>query len=360
MKLTRPRRYKDKRVKQSLFSIKNFCTYLVLVSFIVTCCLMLFLMNSGLNATWLTTYKGAFLTGGNVILLSIMLSVIDNIRKRVTIAKPVNRILEATKKITEGNFNARIKPIHKKPKTEMDFIIEDFNVMAQELSGTEALRGDFISSVSHELKTPLAAIQNYAALLQSDDITEAQHNEYVKRILASSQKLSSLITNILKLNKLENQQIFPKAEVFNLSEQVREALLSCESLWEERNIEMHIDIADDVMIKGDEELIYLVWRNLLSNAFKFTLKDIGKISVTVKKEDGNAVVTVTDNGVGMDEETVSHIFEKFYQGDTSHSIQGNGLGLPLVKRVLDISNGTIDVESVQGKGSVFTVTFRAE
>lgn len=360
MKIVKVKRYKDKRVKQSLFSITNFFTYLLMVSFIVTCCLILFLNTSGLNATWITTQNGALLTAGNVILLSILLSIIDNVRKSVTIARPVNRILEATKKIKEGNFNARIKPIHKKPKTEMDFIIEDFNVMAQELSGTEALRDDFISNVSHELKTPLSVIQNYASLLQSPDITPEQKNEYIKRILASSQKLSSLITNILKLNKLENQQIFPDAKVYNLSEQVREALLACENVWEERNVEMNIDIEDDILIKGDAELVMLVWRNLLSNAFKFTLRNVGKVCVTVKKVNGNAVVTVADNGVGMNEETLSHIFEKFYQGDTSHSVQGNGLGLSLVQRILDISNGTIKVESEQGRGSIFTVSFKAE
>lgn len=359
MKLVKPKRYKDKRVKQSLFSFSNFCAYLVLVSFIVTCCIMLFLVTSRINATWLTTWKGALYTAGNVIFLSIFLSVIDNIRKIRTVGRPVNRILEATNKITEGNFNARIKPVHKKPKTEMDFIIEDFNIMAQELSGTEALRGDFISGVSHEIKTPLAVIQNYATLLQSPDITQEQHDEYVNRIVRASQKLSTLITNILKINKLENQQIFPVSKVYNLSEQVREALLLNENLWEERKTEMYIDIEDDVMIKGDEELILLVWRNLLSNAFKFTLKDIGKITVSVKKINDNAVVSVSDNGVGMNEETLSHIFEKFYQGDTSHSVQGNGLGLALVQRILDISGGTIKVESEQGVGSTFTVTFNS-
>lgn len=360
MKLVRVKIYKDKRVKRSLFSFSNFCIYLLLVSFIVTCCILLFVGTSGLNLSWLSTRKGAVFTAGNVIFLSVIISVIDNIRKWQTIAKPVNRILEATKKITEGNFSARIKPIHKKPKTEMDFIIEDFNIMAQELAGTEALRGDFISNVSHELKTPLAVIQNYASLLQSPDVTPKQENEYIKRILVSSQKLSSLITNILKLNKLENQQIFPDAKVYDLSEQVREALLSCENIWEERNIDMNIDIEDDVMIKGDAELIMLVWKNLLSNALKFTPKNIGLISVSVKKQHGDAVVTISDNGVGMDDETISHIFEKFYQGDTSHSAQGNGLGLALVKRVLDISNGAIVVDSIQGEGSTFTVAFKAE
>lgn len=360
MKLIKPKKYRDKRVKQSLFSFSNFCSYLVMVSFIVTCCILLFLVSSGLNVTWITTHNGALLTAGNVILLSILLSVIDNIRENVTIARPVNRILEATKKVKEGNFSVRIKPIHKKPRTEMDFIIEDFNLMAQELSGIESLRGDFISSVSHELKTPLSVIQNYATLLQASDLTSEQHHKYVNKILDSSQKLSNLITNILKLNKLENQQIFPDVQIFNLSEQVREVLLSYENVWEDRNIEMNIDIEDDVMIKGDSELMLLVWQNLLSNAFKFTLTDAGKISVNLKKDKDKVIVCVEDNGVGMDSDTLSHIFEKFYQGDTSHSVQGNGLGLPLVKRILDIYNGIIEVKSTQGKGSVFTVVFNAE
>ena len=229
--------------------------------------------------------------------------------------------------------------------------------MAAELGGVETLRTDFIANVSHELKTPLAAINNYGTLLQSPDLTEDERIEYAKAITENSRRLANLITNILKLNKLENQQIYPKAEPYNLSEQLCECLLSFETVWEQKSIEIDTDIDEDVIVSADSELLSLVWNNLFSNAVKFT-EEHGKVFVQLKNENGYAAVTVTDTGCGMSAETGKHIFEKFYQGDTSHAAKGNGLGLALVKRVVDITDGEISVQSELGKGSTFTVKLR--
>jgi signal transduction histidine kinase len=229
--------------------------------------------------------------------------------------------------------------------------------MAQELSGTETLRTDFIANVSHELKTPLAVMGNYATMLQRPGITPDERNEYAKAISEAARKLAQLITNILKLNKLENQQIFPQPKEFDLGEQLCECLLSFEDAWEAKNLEIETDIEDDVRIKSDPELLSLVWNNLISNAVKFT-PDGGKIGVTLKTEENDVAVSVTDTGCGMNPEVGQHIFEKFYQGDTSHATQGNGLGLALVKRVVDILNGEIGVQSLSGQGSTFTVKFK--
>lgn len=229
--------------------------------------------------------------------------------------------------------------------------------MTAELSGVETLRNNFIANVSHELKTPLAVINNYGTLLQSPDLSEEERLEYAKAVTENSRRLANLITNILKLNKLENQQIYPKSEKYNLSEQICECLLDFEFAWEQKNLEIDTDIDEDIFINADSELLSLVWNNLFSNAVKFT-DNSGKIFVGLKKNSDFAIVTVTDTGCEMSAETGRHIFEKFYQGDTSHAGKGNGLGLALVKCVVDITNGEISVQSEIGKGSTFIVKLR--
>ena len=237
---------------------------------------------------------------------------------------------------------------------DFSLIADYFNKMAEELSGTETLRTDFIANVSHELKTPLAVIQNYGTLLQQPDLPEEKRMEYAKAVTAASRRLANLITNILKLNKLENQKIYPAVARYDLGEQLCECLLSFEDVWEERNLEIDTDVEEGVLVDMDAELLSLVWNNLFSNAVKFT-EPGGKISLSLKTEGDLAVVQVTDTGCGIPPEVGKHIFEKFYQGDTSHASQGNGLGLALVKRVIDIVGGEILVSSQIGKGSTFTV-----
>ena len=236
-------------------------------------------------------------------------------------------------------------------------IIECFNRIAEELGSVETLRTDFISNVSHELKTPLSVIQNYGTMLQASGLSEEKRIEYAKGITDNSRRLASLIANILKLNKLENQQIFPVKERFNLSEQLCQSLLQFEEVWEQKNIDIETDIEDEIYIDSDPELLYLVWNNLLSNAFKFTGSE-GKVSISLTADDNCAAVRITDTGCGISPETGAHIFEKFYQGDTSHATQGNGLGLALVRRVVDIMQGDIFVESAVGKGSTFIVRLK--
>ena len=229
--------------------------------------------------------------------------------------------------------------------------------MAAELSGVETLRTDFIANVSHEMKTPLAVMQNYGTLLQTPDLPEEKRLEYAKAVTESSRRLADMMTNILKLNRLENQQIYPKPTVFDLGEQLCESLLQYESVWERKGIEIETDIAEDVTVSADAELLSLVWNNLVSNAFKFT-EEGGRVSLTLTADGEYATVRVTDTGCGMTAEVGAHIFEKFYQGDTSHATQGNGLGLALVKRVVDILQGEIRVQSAPGEGTTFTVRVR--
>ena len=274
------------------------------------------------------------------------------------IGKPVRRIVNAAERVMSGDFSVRIEHL-KTPGHQDGFniIIDYFNRMTEELSGMETLRTDFIANVSHELKTPLAVIQNYGTMLQQTNLSDKKRLEYAKEITDASRNLANLITNILKLNKLENQEIYPNTTEYDLGEQLCEGLLLFEDAWEKKNLEIETDIEEHVTVSADAEMLSLVWNNLFSNAVKFT-EPGGTISLSVKSEGEFAIVKVSDTGCGISRETGAHIFEKFYQGDTSHATKGNGLGLALVKRVMDITGGDISVESEVGKGSTFTVKIR--
>jgi signal transduction histidine kinase len=263
--------------------------------------------------------------------------------------------MDALNQVMQGDFTVRIDPVKEfAGETGFNEIITAINAMTAELQGTETLRTDFIANVSHELKTPLAVMGNYATMLQQPGLSEEDRMEYAKAISHSSRRLAALITNILKLNKLENQQIFPRPQEFDLGEQLCESLLTFEDAWEKKDLEIETEIQEDVRILSDPELLSLVWNNLISNAVKFTPEG-GTIGVILEADENNVVVSVTDTGCGIDPETGKHIFEKFYQGDTSHATQGNGLGLALVKRVVDILQAEISVQSSPGQGSTFTV-----
>ncbi len=342
--------------RRGLNSFGNFIIFFLLVAFIVTCNLLLFLAYADIEREELV--KSGPLTLGNVLFISILFSLIDMLRRHLMIARPVKRIQEGLQRVMKGDFSTRIKYVHGEDSdNEFDIIIKDLNKMIEELSGVETLRTDFIANVSHELKTPLTVMQNYGTLLQSPNVTEEQRMEYGKTIQEQTKRLSHLITNILKLNKLENQQIYPNVEKYYLAEHLCECMLEFESVWEQKNIEIDTDIDEDIQIEGDKELLSLVWNNLLSNALKFT-EEGGKVSLSLTKDDIYAYVQVKDTGCGMSAETGKNIFKKFYQGDTSHATKGNGLGLALVKRVIDICGGEISVSSVVGEGSTFTVKLR--
>ena len=352
---------KKRTFRQLLKTVNNYVVFFLTVGFAVSCCMMLFL-NVLAESMGLVFDEGniavaAKLTFGNVLLITFLFGTADYIRRKITVDRPVKQITEAAEKIMQGDFSTRVPPIHGAGTEGFNEIGKAINKMAEELSGTETLRTDFIANVSHELKTPLAVMANLSTMLQRPGITEEEKNEYAKAISEAARKLAQLITNILKLNKLENQQIFPQPQEFDLGEQLCECLLGFEDAWEAKNLEIETDIEDDVRIKSDPELLCLVWNNLISNAVKFT-PDGGTIGLSLKTEGSSVVVQVRDTGCGMKPEVGQHIFEKFYQGDTSHATQGNGLGLALVKRVMDILNGEIGVQSAYGEGSTFTVKFK--
>ena len=273
--------------------------------------------------------------------------------------EPMHKLANATKRVAEGDFSVYVAPGHTADKLDyLDVMLIHFNKMVEELGSIETLKTDFFSNVSHEFKTPLAVIYSNAQILQRQELNDKQQ-ECVNNILNSSKRMSNLIQNMLKLNKLEKQTISPAVEKYDVCAQLCECAVQFEESWEEKNIELNVEMEDSAYIAADPGLMELVWNNLLSNAIKFT-PDGGTITLSQISNDTSVTISVADTGCGMKDEVKRHIFDKFYQGDESHATLGNGLGLALVKRILELSDATITVESTPGKGSVFTVTLEKE
>ena len=269
---------------------------------------------------------------------------------------PILKINDAAKKVARGDFSVRLE--EKSIAKEIEEIATSFNIMVKELSNTETLRSDFVGNVSHEFKTPLSAIEGYATLLQDERLTKEEQALYVSRILENTSRLSKLTHSILSLSQLENQEIVLQQEVYSLDEQIRRVLLGYEPLWEEK--ELSIDLAlESTQIYGSKALLAQVWSNLIDNAIKFSSKG-GTLFVSCWEFDGKIVVRVRDSGVGMSEEVRLHAFDKFYQGERSHSGQGSGLGLALVRRIISLSGGTIELQSREGKGTEVIVTLKGD
>ena len=267
------------------------------------------------------------------------------------IFSPIEALIGATKKVAKGNFQIHLdENYHEKKIRDMNI---HFNKMIRELSGIETLRNDFIVNVSHEFKTPISTIEGYATLLQDPNLSEDERKEYTQMILDSTRSLSSLSENILRISKFETQQILPEKAYFSLDEQLRQALLSLEAKWSKKSLDIDMELPS-FSYYGNEEFLMQVWLNIFGNAIKFTPKN-GKISTSLREYNNGILVSVSDTGIGMSEEIQGRIFEKFYQADKNRNSEGNGLGLTLVKRIIDLFEGTIEVKSAPMKGTTFNV-----
>ena len=233
-------------------------------------------------------------------------------------------------------------------------LIESFNLMTEDLSGIEMFRSDFINTFAHEFKTPIVSIRGFAKQLKNENLTEEERREYIDIIISESERLTKLSSNVLLLSKLENQSILSDYSVFSLDEQLRSDILLLEKQWTQKNLEIEPEL-DEVQYCGNAEVLSQLWVNLLSNAIKFTPEG-GKIVIRLTKDSEWVKVMVRDNGIGMSPETLQHVFEKFYQGDRSHSVEGNGLGLALVKRIVELCGGNISIESEARNGSTVYVS----
>lgn len=267
------------------------------------------------------------------------------------ILTPLQNFIQATQKVAKGDFTIQLEEKFK--IVTLQNMSSNFNTMVNELASIETLRSDFINNVSHEFKTPLTAIEGYAMLIQSDDINKEDFHHYVNMIIDSTQQLSTVTSNILLLTKLDQDNLLQKKTSFKLDEQLRQSILQLEPLWIERALELDIEI-ESTSYFGSENLLFQVWINLLSNAIKFSnTGGLLKISLAIEKK--QLLVTIQDTGIGMSEATQKHIFDKFYQGETSRSHEGSGLGLSLVKSILALHDGHINYQSQLNKGTTVTV-----
>ncbi|MEK4366138.1 HAMP domain-containing sensor histidine kinase [Paenibacillus sp. FSL M8-0212] len=345
----------DVRIKKPLLSWKEFLgTYLLLSTLTAGQALI---YNAYLPVGYVP-WPYIFGISGYWVIVSLIFCLVTARQKYNAFDKPMRKLSEAAKQVAEGDFSVYLEPIHRADKQNyVDVMFEDFNKMVEELNSIETLKNDFISNVSHEIKTPLSVIHGYAMALQQDDIRPELRKEYTETIISSTNKLATLVVNILKLNKLENQEITPVAEPYDLCRQLAECALYFEQTWEEKDIEFMVDIEDRAIIHAEESMLEIVWHNLFSNALKFTSPG-GKITLKQTSDEDTITVMVSDTGCGMNEETMKHIFDKFFQGDPSHHGEGNGLGLALSLRVIELVGGVISVESKPQKGTTFTVKLK--
>ena len=264
---------------------------------------------------------------------------------------PIKKLRGAMDKVADGDFSVRLEG--KSSSKEIMEIYTGFNLMANELSSTEILQTDFVSNVSHEFKTPINAIEGYSTLLQDADNLDDGQREYIDKILFNTQRLSSLVGSILLLSKLENQQIPTNQTEYRLDEQIRQSVVALETAWVQKDIELDVEL-DRVSYLGNEQMMRHVWDNVISNAVKFSPVG-GTVKLRLTKKLKKLIFTIEDQGPGLTEEALGHIFDKFYQADNSHKQEGNGLGLALVKRILTIEKGQITAENLRSGGCRFTV-----
>lgn len=270
--------------------------------------------------------------------------------------RPVHRVNKAMKQVSKGDFSIRVDDSN--CVGEIRELVQSYNHMAEELSGIEMFRTDFINNFSHEFKTPIVSIRGFAKQLEREDLTDEQRREYTRIIVAESERLANMSANVLLLTKLENQQIITDQAVYALDEQLRSCILLMEKQWSEKNLDLRLEL-DEVQYKGNEEMMSHVWVNLISNAIKFSPEG-GVLEINCMQVQDFIVVHVRDEGEGMDPATQARIFEKFYQGDSAHATEGNGLGLSLVKRIVDLCRGKVAVNSAPGQGTIFSVYLPTE
>lgn len=346
------RKRRDSRVERSLFTWWSYAV--VLFTFAAAVTITFALLFDGISLPRDELVFRAPLALANIFAIAALFTVVWGLWRRHTTQKPIERILAFTEKVSCGDFSARVPERRGPLRNEFDVIAGDLNKMATELGSVEALRTDFVANVSHEMKTPLSVISNYATIMQDPTLSEEERIGYARKTGEAARRLSDMVANMLRLNKLENQAIFPEFERFDLSEQLAECILCVSDAFEQKSVGLDVGIAEGVAVEGDPELLALAWNNLIGNALKFTDAG-GRVCVSLASVDGEARVSVADNGCGIAPNAIGRVFDKFYQADPSRSSTGNGLGLALVKRVVDLHGGRVELESEPGEGSEFSV-----
>lgn len=347
-------RYEKVRQEQSnRFSLRTRLTLLVTVEMLV-CVLLTYALDTLLKGVFHLQWEPPLAL--ELIVFCLLIGILVTSQLSKFFFNPIKKLRKAMDQVAEGDFSVRLED--KSSSKEIMEIYTGFNLMAHGLSSTEILQTDFVSNVSHEFKTPINAIEGYSTLLQDGENLNANQQEYVEKILYNTKRLSSLVGSILLLSKLENQQIPTNRSLYRLDEQIRQSIVGLESAWDPKNIEFDVDL-DRVEYLGNEAMMRHVWDNLISNAIKFSPDD-SLVRIALTKKSKKVICMIEDSGPGLSEEAQKHIFDKFYQGDSSHKQDGNGLGLALVKRVLSIEGGEIRAENLPGGGCCFTVTLHTK
>lgn len=341
-----------KNLKKYFFVRQRFFMYFfaIIILFCALAGLLIHFLHQKTGISF-ATFKNPALFLWCVCLLCFILSYLVSFFLMDAVFTPMEELSTASKKVASGDYSTKLS--YNGHITEVASVFENFNLMTQELNSVEMMRNDFIANVSHEFKTPLSSVTGYMTLLQDTDLQEEERQEYVRRIFFNIEKLNDLTGNILQLSKLENQSFALSTTSYRLDEQIREALVLLEPKWNTKQITLNIEM-EDVTYMGPQSLLFQVWTNLISNAIKFSNIG-GSIRIRLTHTATEIRVLISDNGIGMSEETMSHIFEKFYQGDSSRKEQGNGLGLALCKEILNRCNGNIYVDSSPGNGATFLV-----
>lgn len=343
--------FEEIRQKEIRFSLKNRLTLLVTLEIIA--CVLLALAVDTVLKRWLPNFWNIPLLLDLILFSSLIGVFVTQFLSRMFF-DPIKKLREAIGQVADGDYSVEINT--KSNSREIQEIYSGFNLMTHELRSTEILQLDFVSSASHEFKTPISAIEGYAALLRSGgDLTEEQR-ECVEKIIFNTKRLSSLTSSILLLSKLENQEIPTNQTKFLVDEQIRQSIVALESQWERKDIELDVDLCE-AEYYGNELLMRHVWDNLIGNAIKFTPAG-SAVKIRLVKKLTKIVFTVEDQGPGIPEEALRHVFDKFYQADSAHKKEGSGLGLALVEKVLALEKGSVKAENMENGGCRFTVTLR--
>ncbi|MCM1538539.1 MAG: HAMP domain-containing histidine kinase [bacterium] len=328
-------------------------TFVVLITAVASYLFMTWFVTGFFHVT--DTYQAiGYETLGTFVIFTIILVPLNTVSYRRRI-KELTTLSEGISSVAGGKYDTRIDS---RKGGQIEPVYEDFNKMCAELSSVQILRNDFINSYSHEFKTPIASINGFASLLLEKELPDEQRREYLRIIVEESSRLSNLANNTILLSKLSSQQIVTDTQQYDLGEQIRQCAIILSKSWLDKKIEFSGEFPP-VMFVGNKELMQHLWLNLLGNAIKFTPTG-GEITAEVTSHDGSIIVQIADTGEGMNEETLSHLFDPYYQGDISHSAQGLGLGLSIAKRIVELCNGSIGVQSELGTGSRFIVTLSAE
>ena len=350
---TRERFEKVRQEQRNRFSLRTRLTAFVTLEMLI-CVLLAYGLDQLLNNVLELDWEVPLVI--ELIGICLLIGILVTSQLSKYFFNPIKKLRGAMDKVADGDFTVRLE--EKSTSKEIMEIYTGFNLMAHELNSTEILQTDFVSNVSHEFKTPISAIEGYSTLLQGSEALAGSDREYVDKIMRNTQRLSSLVGSILLLSKLENQQIPTNQTEYRLDEQIRQSLVALETAWVQKNIELDVEL-DRVSYLGNEQMMRHVWDNLISNAVKFSPQD-GTVKLRLTKKMRKLIFTIEDQGPGLSEDAQKHIFDKFYQGDSSHKQEGNGLGLALVKRILTIEKGQIAAENIPDGGCRFTVTLHSK